>query len=361
MNTKYFLFFISIGLLFFMSCSPKLKPNITDNSAKKIYYPQDADTAYFQYLKGINFSGDIEMPSKFQEAIVGKKAIAQFIKPYGVTVFNNKVYVADIGIKGVNILDFKNKSFTQFAPFHRDLSFILTSAVDENGDQYLVDSKSLKVAVYDINGKFKTIFSVEENVRPVRIRIKQDKIYIADIPTGKINIYSKETYKLIDSFPKNVTNKDESFIFMAMDFDFDDKYIYVIDAGDFKVKIYTHDFKFVKSFGEQGNGYGMFNRPKSIAVDQEGNILVIDSVSKLIQVFNSKGQPLTIFGYPYPLDEKTVSPGLEVPTQMVVDYKNLEYFKTYVDTKKYKLKYLIFVANQQGDGLLKVYGRLERK
>ena len=105
----------------------------------------------------------------------------------------------------------------------------------------------------------------------------------------------------------------------------------------------------------------MFNRPKSIAVDQEGNILVIDSVSRLIQVFNSKGQPLTIFGYPYPLDEKTVSPGLEVPTQMVVDYKNLEYFKTYVDTKKYNLKYLIFVANQQGDGLLKVYGRLERK
>lgn len=360
MNSKCCLFFISFLVFFLISCSPKLSPNKASVSTEKIFYPKDADTAYFQLLKGITSNADFISLSKFQEAILGKQKPLWIRKPYGITVTKNKIYIADISLNGLDIIDLKNNEFTQFKPYHRNLEFILTVDVDENGDRYIVDSNNMKVFVYDLNGKFKTVFDVPENKRPIRIRVRNDKIYMADLISKKINIYDKNTFKLIDQLPKNVTYEDEGYIYMPMDFDITDEYIYVIDSGAWKVKIYTHEGKLVKSFGGQGNDFGLFVRPKSIAVDKEGNILVLDSTTRLIQIFNSNGDLLTLFGYPYQIDEYKFASALMVPTQMVIDYNNLEYFKPYVDPK-YNLKYLVYVINQKGNGLLKVYGRIELK
>src|SRR6266705_1578432 len=45
--------------------------------------------------------------------------------------------------------------------------------------------------------------------------------------------------------------------------------VYVADTGDFRVKVYDADGKFLHSIGEFGNGLGEFSRLKGIAVDRE--------------------------------------------------------------------------------------------
>ncbi|WP_223550801.1 6-bladed beta-propeller [Aestuariivivens sp. NBU2969] len=362
MYTKYFLYFtVTITCLFNFSCSPKLNPDYNTGLTEKILYPRYADTARFQYLKGFSANTDIEIQSKFDQALTGIKKVEFMSKPYGVTVEKSKVYVADIGLPGVNIIDLEKKTFKQFKPIHRDFTFILSMAVDSNDDLYLLDTKTMTVIIYDVDGKLKDQFKVPENLRPVRIKIKDDKIYIGDIGTGKIYIYSKETHELIDQIPKKeVVEGDKNFVYMVMDFDLTDRHIYILDAGEYKVKVFTIDGELVSSFGENGKGYGQFVRPKGIAVDKEGYILVSDAATNAVQLFNKDGQSLMAFGMPYGIEAGKNVPGLYLPGSIIIDYHNLDYYKPYIDSK-YNLKYVVYVMNQFGVKKLKAYGRLELK
>lgn len=44
-----------------------------------------------------------------------------------------------------------------------------------------------------------------------------------------------------------------------------------------------------------------------------------------------------------------------LPAGVFIDYENVDYFRKYLD-KDFKLQYLIYVSNQQGDHKLNVYG-----
>jgi WD40 repeat protein len=361
MNIKYLAFIGLVASLYCMSCSPKLNPVGSSSLSEKVLYPRNADTAYFQYLRAYTTSEDIEEVSNFQKSIIGKSPLRNMGKPYGVASSKGKILVADISVQGVNILDLDNKSFKQFKPIHKDISFVLTTVADDNGDLFIVDSHSSTVVIYDSNYKYKDEFKIAECKRPSRIKLKGNKIYISDLTTKNIYMYDKSTYKLIGQFIKeDVKAGDDAFIYIPMDFDLTDEYIYVIDAGAYQVKIYTHDGELVKSFGGQGASYGLFNRPKSIAVDKDGNILVVDSSFNNIQIFNNEGEVLLAFGNAMEIEQGKFTPGLILPTSMVVDYNNLDHFKKYVDAK-YNLKYLVYVVNQRGAGRLKVFGRIELK
>jgi hypothetical protein len=48
--------------------------------------------------------------------------------------------------------------------------------------------------------------------------------------------------------------------------------IYVTDFGDFKIKQYDRNGKFITAIGSYGTGTGQFVRPKGITVDKEANL-----------------------------------------------------------------------------------------
>ena len=185
-----------------MSCSPKSNPVNTSGPSEKVLYPRNADTSYFQYLRAYSTSEDIEKISDFQKSILGKNPVRNMGKPYGIAVNKSKIYVADISVHGVNILDLDNKSFKQFKPIHKDISFVLTAVADDNGDLFIVDSKSSIVVIYDNNYKYKDEFKIPECKRPSRIKIKEDRIYISDLTTKNIYMYDKGTHKLVDKLIK---------------------------------------------------------------------------------------------------------------------------------------------------------------
>ncbi|WP_242135017.1 NHL repeat-containing protein [Aestuariivivens marinum] len=359
MRLNLFMLFVLLTCLYCMSCSPKLNPS--NNISEVALYPKNADTARFQFLRAFSSSSDIEELSNFEKSIIGKRPEYYIGKPYGVSVNNNNIYVTDMSLPGINILDLNEKSLTPFKPLHKRISFVLTSATDNNGDLYVVDSKDPYVVIYNKNRKVIGEFEIPECGRPSRIRIKEDRIYISDLTTKNIYMYDKSTYKLLDRLIKEDAKADEdAFIYIPMDFDLTDEYFYVIDAGHYKVKIYNYNGDLIKSFGGQGLNWGLFNRPKTIAVDKEGNILVGDSSNNLVQIFNSEGQVLMAFGNPIEYEQDKFTPGILLPTSMVIDYNNLDYFKPYVNSK-YNLKYVVYVVNQRGWGRLKVFGRIELK
>jgi DNA-binding beta-propeller fold protein YncE len=66
----------------------------------------------------------------------------------------------------------------------------------------------------------------------------------------------------------------------------EDKVI-VSDWGNHRVQIFTLDGKFLKQIGKQGNGPSEFKRPLGVAVDEKGNIAIVDEGNNRLQIFRS--------------------------------------------------------------------------
>ena len=140
MKTNVLLVLGCFVLLFFNSCSPKLN---TDKGqlSDKIYYPAEADTAHFQFLKGFSTSAEIGKTSKFSEAIIGEKDFLSMIKPYGIAVQEDKIYIStsDLASFGTPLHD---SSGLRFSP-SRMCSFGSCSA---NAQRFGMGSLCAKVS-----------------------------------------------------------------------------------------------------------------------------------------------------------------------------------------------------------------------
>jgi hypothetical protein len=104
------------------------------------------------------------------------------------------------------------------------------------------------------------------------------------------------------------------------------------------------------SFGELGDAFGQFGRPRGITVDKEGIIYVADASHQNVQMFNGKGRLLMFFGDPGLPDGS-----LNLPAHVAVSYDNLEYFQKLADPS-FVVEKVVFVTNQFGPAKLSIYG-----
>lgn len=348
--------YLIVGVVVSFSCSPKLSTlNSNSKELNKVYYPPEPDTARIQFLTSFGSSDKIRKTSKFEEAMTGKINPVVISKPYGISSGNGKIYVSDIGNSALEIVDFQNASFELFVP-NKKYKSLVNSAVDDNGDLYLLDLSDKKVFVYDNNKRYVSEFEFPEAIYPVDIDIKNNKIWITDLKNNRINVFNKEDHSFIDYFPKEeFARGNDEFLYQPLSIAVTDEYVYVMDMGAYKIKIFTHNGEFVKSIGSFGKASGQFTRPKGIAVDNDGLIYAVDAAFQNVQIFNTEGQLLTFFGQP--LEH---APSLNLPASISIDYDNIDFFKKDIDPK-FELLYLIYVTNQFGDNKVMVYGRIELK
>lgn len=53
------------------------------------------------------------------------------------------------------------------------------------------------------------------------------------------------------------------------------------------MQIFTLDGKLITQIGKQGTGPGEFKRPLGVAVDEKGNIAIVDEGNNRLQIFRS--------------------------------------------------------------------------
>lgn len=356
---KKSIFYTATLLLFmaYMSCSPKLADS-TKTSSKSILYPAESDTARIQFLTSISNSLSVtKKQSSFTSAIVGDQKIKQIAKPYGVSIRNGKIYVCDVTLRAVSVIDLEKKTFDFIAPQGKQaFGLPLNSFVDDEGKIYTVDTNKHQVTIFNQDHEVISQFGEDTNINPTDIFIKNGKIYVVDAKANRVNMYDHKTNEFIDYFPKTVAGNDDH-LYTPTNIFITDQKIYISDLGATKVKIYDLDGKHIKNIGSLGTLRGQFVRPKGIAADKEEILYVVDAAFEQIQMFNKEGKLLMFFGGNYDKDRQG---GLWLPTQMTIDYENLKYFEKYVDSR-YDLKYIILVANQYGPDKINVYGRVDLK
>jgi DNA-binding beta-propeller fold protein YncE len=283
----------------------------------------------FLILPALTFGFEqVELKSKFGQRGSGP---GQLKEPSDIAVDSEGIiYVADQGNKKVHVLGrdgrtiatWKNRSVDRWK-----LDKPTGVAVYENR-VYVTDSYYDKVLIFFKNGKFVDEFGgsgsgPKQFSKPQGICVHQGVVYVADTGNHRVQkfsldgIYLGSIGKKGDGIgemksPTDVAVDHKGYIYVSEEDNdrigvflqsghhyryyyeikgptsvaVDGSGFFVADAENYKVKKFNLESRMLVSFGTKGNGNAQFRSIAGIAVDNDGNILVIDTERNDIQVFS---------------------------------------------------------------------------
>lgn len=321
-----------------------------------VIFPSPPDTTRIQFLTYFSTSGDLEgKKGGFHRFLFGDEAPHEIIKPYGITVHKEKVYICDTGLGGLEILDLINGSFEYFIPGGRgQLKLPINCCVDERGYLFIADANRGQIVVFDSELQYVHAFGEAEAFKPTDVEVDQGRIWVANVQDHAVYVYDADNYKLLGRMPE-LSAEEDGFIRQSTNIAIRNNRLYVSDFGDFNVKKYSMEGTYLGVLGGYGNGPGRFTRPKGIALDREENIYVVDAAFENVQIFNAGGELLMHFGGAY-----KGAGAMWLPAAVEISYENLSFYEPYVDDN-FELEYLIYVTNQYGPAKLNVYGKVKEK
>ena len=173
-------------------------------------------------------------------------------------------------------------------------------SVNSDGNIFICEDGGLRVRDKEGNEMIestiqKTIDSLKLDPADVSIGLN-DQIVLLDWSqdSRRVVILNKEG-ELIKSFGS----------YGSEDGDFDDPYgvagdeegrIIVADTLNHRIQVFDNDGSFLHSFGSPGSSEGQFNEPRSVGVDRDGNIVISDTWNHRIQVMDIEGNFIRCFG-----------------------------------------------------------------
>jgi DNA-binding beta-propeller fold protein YncE len=289
MNAKitYTLLFLVLLSLLLGSCSKK----VSMQTAKQdlIIYPSPPDTARIQFLVSISSSENAtKKRSGFSKFILGEAISKPIKKPYGVAIRGGKIYICDTGLGCIDIIDFEKSTFDYFMPKGKgQLQSPLNCYVDDQGKIYVADVVRRQIVIFDKNENFIGCFGDKDKFKPTDVFVYNNKIWVANLKNNSVNVYDKDNFGLLFSFPDSIASAGkEEHLYSPTNLYIRNDTVYVSDMGDFKIKLYNSEGKYIKSVGNIGVKAGQMVRPKGIAVDRESNLYVVDAGTENTQIFN---------------------------------------------------------------------------
>ncbi len=349
--SNLFLVLFLISVVF--GCGTVPKKEAQTANAGPVFYPPLPNAPRIQYLASFSSASDLgKAQGGFAEYIVGKdpqdkQAVK---KPYGVAIYDGKIYVADTGSAAFAVFDLRSKK----------MSYITGSGggrmvkpinifVDKDGSKYVTDTALNQVLSFDKGDNFIRAYGVKDQFKPAGVVVSGDKLYVSDLKNNKIHVLDKATGKTVSEIGKAGKNIGELYYPTNMAIG-PDNCLYVTEIGNFRVQKFTLDGKPVRAYGEAGDKPGQFARPKGVAVDRQGNIYTVDAAFENVQIFDQEGRLLLFFGNPGGNKED-----INLPTSMVIDYESAPLFQQYADPR-FKVEYVIAVASQFGISKINVFG-----
>jgi len=339
-------------IFLFLISGCAFNPKIERENIGPIFYPAAPDDPRIQFLTGFSSSADFEgSSSAFKKFIIGdEKEQKPIVKPYGVAVYDNKIYLCDTVNDTIDILDFSKRKFEYFSPKEKfRLLEPINLAFDVNGDMYITDAGLGEVVILDKNGNFLGTIGKKGEFKPTGILINDQNIYICDLKTHSVKVFDLKNRQYLFSLPRENAS-EEAKLFSPTNIAADPEgNIYVSDTGAFRVQKYNSSGEFLHSIGAQGDSLGQFARPKGIAIDKNGRIYCVDAAFENVQVFNKQAKLLFFFGGPQ------TPASLVLPAGIAIDYSLKDYFTPLVDPG-FEIEYLVLVTSQYGDRKLSVFG-----
>lgn len=231
------------------------------------------------------------------------KVLFQLAEPYGLAVDSkNNLYVADQKVGAIFIFNTETREVELIRnKVHAHFVRIIGLAMDDNDRLFVSDPGLHHVLVFDAAHKAEDVIT-DGMVEPGGMAIDKENrlLYVADVALDQILVYDADSFKLLRKVGTTGHNHELTTpgdfakpTGVAVD---QEGNLYVCDTMNNRIEIFDADGKFVSTFGKAGDGPGYFARPKGVAIDSDAHIWVADGMQDRVQVFNQEQQLLITFG-----------------------------------------------------------------
>jgi sugar lactone lactonase YvrE len=314
-----------------------------------VFYPPAPDPPRIQFL--MSFS-DLEKWSRsgssFSDFIVGDTddSSTEIKAPYGIAARDGKIYICDVGLGKLHVIDMVNKDYGQLGePGQLRKPVNITIAPD--GTKYVCDTMVRQVAIFDANDQYVRHIGDPSSCNPIDLAILGNELIIADIADSEVEVWSMDG-ELLRHIARKGSGPGQLRLPTNLEVSPDGQ-IFVTDTASSIVNVYDPQGNYTRSVGAPGDRPGFFARPKGITIDSEGIIYVADSQWERIQVFEPQGRLLMAFG-----GASTRPEGMGMPAGLATDATSLSAFSQYLEDD-FEPTYLLLLANQFGLNKISIY------
>ncbi|RME56472.1 MAG: hypothetical protein D6795_01360 [Deltaproteobacteria bacterium] len=322
---------------------------VPEEEHPSIFYPPLPTPPRIQYLTTISTPKDIGVTqgalSKF---LFGEdpQLSATIERPYGVALFEGRLYVTDTRGPGYAVFDLDKKKYHfVYGDGPGAMKKPINIVVDRDGTKYVTDTLRKQVLLFDQRDRFLRAYGAADEFKPSDVEIIGDRLYVTDLDHNNVHVLEKKTGKTLFTFgeenqlgwPTNITRGPEGNL-------------YITSTGNAFVKKFAPDGKFLGNVGGLGVNIGKFARPKGVALDREGRLYVVDAAFENVQIFDPSGRLLLFFGEP-----GSEPHSINLPTSIVIDYDHVSYFQKFADPS-FHVDYIIAIASQYGKNKVTIFG-----
>ncbi len=290
---------------------PAEKPKV---DPRTLVWPSPPDVARIKWLAEFSGQNDLTPPaptkkkkkSSWMDRLAGvslpdevEAKPAALDKPFGVAADSKgRIYSADTRKAQVFVFD-KEKKTVEFLPG----KFVqpIAVAVDDADRVFVVDSKSRNVTVFSPARDVEATFGADKLERPVGVAIDNENrfLYVVDAKASRLAVFDADKFTFLRYLGQPSDPLDpqpgtfSTPLGVAVD---DDGNVFVTDTLNDRVQMFDADGNFLQMFGKQGTTPGTFMRAKGIALDSDGHLYVTDGEFSNVQVLDREGRPLGVFG-----------------------------------------------------------------
>jgi len=332
-------------------CAPKQQPTPVEKQGYA-FWPPAPDEPHIQFLTAINSSKDVAPRSKggFDDMVYGaeQEQVLAVQKPYGVRMWNGRIYVCEIRSQGVTVLDLvKQQTRVMGATGRGQIKKAVDIAIAPDGTKYVVDQADAAIKVFSPDERFVTAYALPKS-RPAGACIFGPYLYVTDFENAHVKILDRNYGTVLKTFGER-GGLDGQFIGpLAITAD-KQGCVYVTDPIRARVQKFGPDGAFLMGFGSAGNRPGNFVRPKHLGVGSDGNIHVVDAAFNNVQVFDPQGKFVGYYG------SRGSHPGaMDLPAGLEIIEGNSDLFQRFVHPA-FQAERVIVVANQFGGQKLGIY------
>ncbi len=334
--------------------SPRTDPG-AGAAGEYSFWPPLPNEPRVQFLRSYRFSSDVEKKQSALDRIVfGADAqVLPIAKPYGVEMWNGRIYVCDVTNPGVVILDLvRRQTRLMITRGVEQMAQPTDIAIAPDGMKYVVDRRLGRIFVFSAEDKHIATFG-EDGLLPAGAGVHGDELYVADLATQSIVVLDRFRGGTLRSIggPGGGTGEFIGPVGVHVDAAGD---LYVADAIRGRLQKFDPGGGVVMSLGELADTPGNFVRPKHVTVDGDGIVYVVDAAFQNVQMFNGEGELLMFFGGPGGF------PGaMSLPAGVTSHESGLDHFADLVHPA-FEPTRLVLVTNQFGLSKVSVYalGRL---
>jgi hypothetical protein len=316
------------------------------------FWPPAPDEPRIQFLRGFQSSTDVgSVKSGLDKLILGDQpeSALEITKPYGVKMWQGKIYVCDTKQKAVIVLDLRQKITRMMGVTGMKLESPSDIAIAPEGTKYVADPQRGAVVVFNAADQQVGMFT-HANFRPVAVAVHNDELAVADFQTQRIEIMDRSTGQVRRTVGTPGPEDGQFVRPLAVTYDREGNLV-TCDFMRCRIQKFDPSGKLISALGEISAAAGNFIRPKHIAVDKDGYLYVVDAGFQNVQLFSPDGYLLTFFG------AAGAHPGaMQLPAGIAIDEdpQDLALFKDDVHPA-FLPDRLIIVTNQMGPNRVAVY------